>query len=263
MSANHKKMRHIVDANEQSEGPIYFGWCMLPSRETAQIVAQSGFDAVLVDMQHGAIDFADACNMTAAIAQEGKAPLVRIPVGDFATASRALDFGAQMIIAPMINTADEAKDLVKAVKYTPLGERSFGPFQACRLYNIPAMFDYVAEGNTNCLVLAMIETQQALDNLEDILGTGGIDGVFVGPADLSLALLEGKAVNFDHELAVSAFQKVLSAAAKHGKMTGIYATDTHYAKLFAQYGFQMIAVASEAGFLVQGVNHALAELDQI
>ena len=256
----HRLMRHTVDAAVSKGEPLYFGWCVLASWQSAEILAQGGFEAVLVDMQHGAIGFSDAQEMTGAIAHSGTAPLVRIPVGDFATASRALDFGAQAIIAPMINTKEEAEALVKAVKYTPLGERSYGPLQACRTYGIGNPFDYVADGNDSCFALAMIETREALDNLEDILATDGIDGVFVGPADLSLTLLDGKAVDFDHDVTVAALKRVVNATKLHGKLAGIYATNSHYAKLFASYGFQLIAVGSEAGFLAQGIEQTIAEL---
>ncbi|TLP48600.1 MULTISPECIES: HpcH/HpaI aldolase family protein [Cohaesibacter] len=260
MTDNHTLMRRAVDAAVNKDEPLYFGWCVLASRQAAEILAQGGFPAVLVDMQHGAIGFSDAQEMTGAIAHCGTAPIVRIPVGDFATASRALDFGAQAIVAPMINTKEQAEALVKAVKYTPLGERSYGPFQACRTYGFSNLFDYVVDGNDSCFALAMIETREALDNLEDILATDGIDGVFVGPADLSLTLLEGKAVDFDHEVTVTALKRVIAAAKAHGKLCGIYATNAHYAKLFASYGFQLIAVGSEAGFLAQGIEQTMADL---
>lgn len=259
-TGRHLLMRRAVDKAVSRGEPLYFGWCVLASHQSAEILAQGGFDAVLVDMQHGAIGFSDAQAMTAAIAHCGTAPILRIPVGDFATASRALDFGAQAIIAPMINTKEQAEALVKAVKYTPLGERSYGPFQACRTYGIGNLFDYVVEGNDSCFALAMIETREALDNLEAILATDGIDGVFVGPADLSLTLLDGKGVDFDHEVTVAALKRVIETAKAHGKLTGIYATNPHYAKLFASYGFQLIAVGSEAGFLAQGIQAAMAEL---
>ena len=262
MSDNHITLRRSLEAARDQGEPLYFGWCVLSSRQAAEILAASDFPAVLVDMQHGAIGFTDAQDMTGAIAHAGAAPMVRIPVGDFALASRALDFGAQAIVAPMINRPDQARDLVKAVKYTPLGERSFGPIQACRTYGITNLADYVKDGNESCLALAMIETREAMGNLEDILSTDGIDGIFVGPADLSLTLLDGKAVDFDHEVTVSALKEIAQAAKNHGKIAGIYATDAHYAKLFASHGYQLIAVGSEALFLAQGIKQSLLELPE-
>ena len=123
--------------------------------------------------------------------QGGAAPVVRVPVGDFALVSRALDFGAEGIIAPMINTAADARAFAAAAKYPPIGERSWGPHRATTLAGLADQSVYLREANDHIITLAMIETRTALANLDAIVDTPGIDGLFLGPSDLSIALSNG------------------------------------------------------------------------
>nr|WP_320141623.1 aldolase/citrate lyase family protein [uncultured Cohaesibacter sp.] len=237
---------------QQSGTPVYSGWSLFPDPLVARAVASGPFEALLIDCQHGHMDFSQSQAMTIAIAQAGKAPLLRIPVADFAFVSRALDFGVQGIVAPMINSADEARALVDAAKYPPVGKRSFAPFGACALYGM-ATPDYVQAANQDCIAFAMIETQEALDNLDAILAVEGLDGVFVGPADLSLTLLKGARVDMDCDLANAAYEMVAHQAAAAGKLSGIYAFNTDYAKRYAGFGYNLVAVGSDTGYLAAGM----------
>lgn len=244
----------------KSPEPFYFAWSMLPSLEAAEMMAWSAFEGVLVDLQHGLTDLASSQSMIGVITMAGKPSMVRIPVGDFSSASRALDFGAQAIVAPMVNNVEDAKAFVNAVKYPPIGERSYGPFRASQLYEIADTNDYVARGNKSCLALVMIETAQALKNLENILTVDGIDGVFVGPADMSLSLLGGEKVDMDHEIAQTAFAHVAKHTLARKKIAGIYAPNASYAKHFAQLGYRMIAVGADMSFLADGMADTLKDL---
>ena len=259
MSSSLETLSVAMQTAQQTGTPVYSGWSLYPGELVARAVASGPFDALLIDCQHGHMDFAQSQAMTIAIAQAGKAPLLRIPVGDFAFVSRALDFGVQGIVAPMINSAEEAKALVNAAKYPLVGERSFAPFGACALYDIEAP-DYVAKANAACLVFAMVETERALDNLDDILAVEGLDGVFVGPADLSLTLLKGARVDMDCELANKAYEMVAQRAASAGKLSGIYAFNTTYAKRYAGFGYNLIAVGSDSGYLAAGMAQMADEL---
>ncbi len=127
-----------------------------------------------------------------ALRQAGSAPIVRVPVGDFATVSRVLDFGAEGIIAPMINTPADARALAASAKYPPIGERSWGPHRATTLAGLADQTVYLREANDHVVTLAMIETRTALQNLDAIVDTPGVDGLFLGPSDLSIALSDGK-----------------------------------------------------------------------
>src|SRR5262249_43848519 len=159
-----------------------------------EIVAREGFSAVTLDSQHGMWDLAGLAVGIAAVRQGGAAPIVRVPLGDFALVSRVLDFGAEGLIAPMINTEADARALASAAKSPPIGERGWGPHRATMLAGIPAQKDYLASANDNIVTLAMIETRTALANIDAIAATPGIDGLFLGPSDLSIALSDGRMV---------------------------------------------------------------------
>src|ERR1700691_967028 len=174
---------------------IFSGWCSLPYPIVAETVGREGFPAVTLEGQHGLWDVSSLLTGIAAVRQGGSAPIVRVPVGDFALVSRALDFGAEGIIAPMINTAADARAFAAAAKFPPVGERSWGPHRAMTLGGVPDMATYLREANDHVITLAVIETRTALENLEAILATPGIDGLFLGPSDLSIALSGGKSLD--------------------------------------------------------------------
>ena len=171
---------------------VFAGWCSLPYPIVAETLGREGFPAVTIEGQHGLWDLSAMLTGIAAVRQGGAAPVVRVPVGDFATVSRVLDFGAEGIIAPMINTAADARAFAASAKYPPVGERSWGPHRATTLAGLPDQSVYLREANDHIVTLAMIETRTALANLDAIVETPGIDGLFLGPSDLSIALSDGK-----------------------------------------------------------------------
>ena len=156
----------------------------------AEALAREGFDTVILDLQHGALDFVGASRAILAVAIAGRPAIVRPPVGDFASASRLLDAGAAGVIAPMINSRADAERFASFAKFPPLGERSWGPGAALPLSGLDS-HRYLASANGLVQAIAMIETREALEALDDILDVAGIDGVFIGPADLSIALSNG------------------------------------------------------------------------
>src|SRR6202167_4765464 len=174
---------------------VFSGWCGLPYPIVAETIGRDGFPAVTLDGQHGLWDVNAIVTTIAAVRQSGAAPIVRVPVGEFATVSRALDFGAEGIIAPMINTPADARALAAAAKFPPIGERSWGPHRAMTLAGLADQSIYLREANDHVVTLAMIETRTALKNLEAIVDTPGVDGIFLGPSDLSIALSDGKQVD--------------------------------------------------------------------
>lgn len=231
---------------------VYCGWCALGSPIVAESIAREGFSAVNIDQQHGLWDFAAAVTAIGALTQAGSAPVVRVPLGDFASASRALDVGAEAIIAPMINTATDARAFVAAAKYPPLGERSWGPNRAMALQGRTNSVDYLREANDGTLTLAMIETTTALANVDAIAATPGIDALFVGPYDLATALSAGTAQDVTAPAVERAIDHICAAAKKAGKIPGIYCRDAERALAMAKRGFRFIAVGSDLGFLREG-----------
>jgi 4-hydroxy-2-oxoheptanedioate aldolase len=236
---------------------VYSGWCGLPSPIVAELVGREGFPAVTLDGQHGLWDTASILAAVAQVRLAGAAPIVRIPVGEFASVSRALDFGAEGIIAPMINTAEDARAYVSFAKFPPLGERSWGPHRATTLTNISDQKVYLRTANDLTVTFAMIETRTALDNMEAIAATPGIDALFLGPADLSIALSNGADVDpmsreVDHQL-----DRIMRAASSTGKIMGAYCHSAERAVALAKRGVRFLAVGSDMGFLRAGAAAAL------
>jgi len=154
--------------------------CGISNPQYLGMVAGYDFEGVLMDMQHGFFDESTILNGITAVAAKGKAPLVRIPVGRWDTASRVMDFGALGVVAPMINSAEDAQSFASAMKYIPRGERSFGPRYAAATYGVTVP-EYLDGIDDSSLALAMIETREAVDAVEEIVAVDGIDGVLIGP----------------------------------------------------------------------------------
>jgi len=239
------------------DGPAVFAaWCGLPEPGIPGLLAREDFDAVAIDMQHGVIDLAATLRAIPLISAANKPAVVRIPVGDFATASRLLDAGANAVIAPMINTLEDARRFAGFVKYPPVGERSWGPQGALAVTGLqPA--DYFAQANRLTTAFAMIETEAALSIIDAILAEPGIDGVFVGPADLSIALSGGERLDAESPAVDAAIDHILARARSVGKLAAIYATTGVRAAVFARKGYQVVAVASDAAMLRLGAQATL------
>ena len=231
---------------------VFTAWCNLGSPVVAETVAREGYACAVFDAQHGLWDLNAIVNGIVALFNAGSAPAVRVPLGDFAFVSRALDFGAEAIIAPMINTAADAKQFVNAVKYPPIGERSWGPQRAMVLQGKSSAVDYLREANDGTLTFAMIETATALDNVDAIAATPGIDALFVGPYDLATALSSGTAQDVTAPEVERAIDRICAVAAKAGKIAGIYCRDAERAKAMAKRGFRFMAVGSDHGLVREG-----------
>ena len=236
---------------------IYSGWVTMPEPLVAETVARAGFDCVVLDMQHGQLDTGSVMTGIGAIALAGRPAVVRVPVGDDATASRVLDMGAEAIIAPMINSVAEARALAAATKYPPMGERSWGPLRAMTLEGIDQPLQYLESANRTSFTFAMIETVRALDALDDILAVDGIDGVFVGPFDLSVSLSAGRQVA-PGDISVDApIKHIALRAAAVGKVAGIYAPTPERARSFRASGYRFIAIAGDQTYLTFGAAELL------
>jgi len=238
---------------------VYTGWCSMGLPLVAETIAREGFVAVNLDQQHGHYDMATTIAGIAAVRMAAAAPIVRIPLGDFAVASRVLDLGAEAVIAPMINTVADARAFVAATKFPPLGERSWGPQRAATLAGI-GQDGYLREANTLTMTFAMIETRTALANVDAIAATPGIDALFIGPSDLSIALSDGTLLD-PHSPAVEAeLDKVVAAARMASKIPGLYCANAARAVACAKRGFRFLAVGSDLAFLRAGTAGELKTL---
>jgi 4-hydroxy-2-oxoheptanedioate aldolase len=244
---------------------VVSGWVSLPEPLVAEAVVRSGFGAVLLDMQHGLVDTLAAIRGVAAIRHAGGRAAVRVPVGEVQTASRMLDVGADLVIAPMIETVEDARRFADHAKYPPLGQRSWGPTRAMQLASYeggPLSTPDAHRGGANgaTLAFAMIETLTALENLDGILALPGIDGVFVGPADLTIALSNGASGDLDSARSVEAFTEIARRANAVGKPAGIYAMSGAHAKRYLGLGFRYVTVLSDIGYIAAGAKAHLAEI---
>jgi len=223
------------------------GWLTIPEGSTAEVMAHQGFDSLTIDMQHGIHDYLKVVDLLRAINTTPTKSIVRVPWLDPTHIMKILDVGASGIICPMINNKEEAEKLVEYAYYPPLGKRSFGPIRAKFLYEE----DYDKCANDEILVFAMIETKEALDNLEDILSVEGVDAVFIGPADLSFSL--GYKPKFDQEepFVLNIIKHILSTAKKYDKFAGIYNGTVDYAKKMVQLGFDFVTIGSDVNFLTK------------
>jgi 4-hydroxy-2-oxoheptanedioate aldolase len=221
------------------------GWLSIPSSFSAEVMAHQGFDSLTVDMQHGVVDYQVAVTMLQAISTTPVIPLARVPWNDPAFLQKILDAGAYGVICPMVNTREEAEALVRACKYPPRGYRSWGPVRA----SIYAGPDYGDRANQDLIVMPMIETAEALENLDDILGVPGIDAVYVGPSDLSLALGCKPRLDQTDPPVVEAQQKIVAACKRRGVVAGIHNATAAYALKMIEAGYQFVTLASDSRFL--------------
>ena len=236
--------------------PRLLAWSTLGNPYFIELAGKSGWDAVLIDHQHGIGGMAElsACLMAARSVQ--LPALVRVASHDVAAISRALDDGAQGIMLPMVNSPADAQSFVQAVKYPPLGQRSWGPYRGQFLMEI----DYQANANSWTIACAQIETRQALDNLDAILATEGLDMVLVGPNDLSVSLTDGAVRDIREPVVVKALEEILEKTRAAGKIAGIYANDNDYAKQMIAGGWNFVAAGSETSMLQQALSETRDQL---
>jgi len=220
-------------------------WLSIPSSFSAELMAHTGFDCLTIDMQHGLIDYQVAVTMLQAISTTEAVPLARVPWNDPGTIMKLLDAGCYGIICPMINNANEAAAFASACRYPPAGMRSYGPRRAT-LY---AGSDYPERANETILAIAMIETADGLSNVDEIAALPGIDALYIGPADLSLALGRQQRVDQTDPVMVEALETVLAAAQRHGKVAGLHTGSPEYARAMVEKGFRFVTVATDAAFL--------------
>jgi 4-hydroxy-2-oxoheptanedioate aldolase len=232
------------------------GWLALPDGFSAEVMAHQGWDSLTIDMQHGMIDYAAMVKMLQAISTTPTVPVVRVPWLEPGILMKALDAGAYAVICPMVNTREDAQKLVAYTHYAPRGTRSFGPVRAA-LYGGP---DYAQRADETIVVFAMIETAQALDNLDAILSVEGLDAVYIGPSDLSLAL--GCKPEFDHPepKAAQAIEHILERARAHGVVAGVHNGLPEVARARVAKGFRFVTVGSDARLLALGSQQILGAM---
>lgn len=234
-------------------GAAVNAWLAIPSSYAAEVLAQEAFDGITVDMQHGMVDFQAAVPMLQAISTSDKTPMARVPWNEPAIIMKTLDAGAYGIICPMVNSAAECVRFVGACRYAPEGYRSYGPARGL-LYGGS---DYAEAANRTVLTLAMVETVEALRNLDEILAVPGLDAIYVGPSDLAISLgFPPQAVPREPEV-VRAIDRILEACKRHGRIAGIHCGSGEMAQEMIGKGFQLTSLMNDVRLLSLGAKGAI------
>ncbi len=230
-----------VKAIWAADRAVINGWCAIPSSFSAELMAHMGWDSLVIDAQHGLIDYQAMVTMLQAISTTAVTPMVRVPWNDPAAIMKALDAGAYGIICPMVNSRADCEAFVGACRYAPRGYRSSGPTRAV-LYGGP---DYTAKANDTIVALAMIETREALANLDAIVTTPELDGVYVGPSDLSVSLGLPHGLDRNEDNVRARCAALLDSCRQHRVKAGIHTGGTGYAKRMIAMGFDFVTVLGD------------------
>ena len=236
------------------------GWLQIPSSFSAEVMANQGWDSLTIDMQHGAIDYPNALQMLQAISTTDVVPMARVNWNEPGQIMKILDAGSYGVICPMVSNRQQAEKFVQACMYPPKGYRSFGPLRGL-IYGGP---DYGKHANNEILKLAMIETKEALDNLDNIMSTPGVDGIYIGPADLSLAV--GEEPGFDkkeNDPVFAVIMKILEHAKKNNIVAGIHNMTPEYAQKMINRGFQLVTISSDQRFMASSAKSTLEKLKKV
>jgi 4-hydroxy-2-oxoheptanedioate aldolase len=235
-------------------GQTVGAWLSIPSSFSAESMAHAGFDWLCIDMQHGLIDYPDAVHMMQAISTTETVPFVRVPWNDPPTIMKVLDAGAYGVVVPLVNNAEEAQRAVWACRYPPDGGRSSGPARA-------AMYggrDYQAEANGEIACIVMIETAEALENLDAILSVPGVDAAYIGPSDLAYAIGLTPTGDNNEPKHVETVDRIFDACKQHGVAPGIHTGSVEYTQRYLKQGFQMVTLGADGAFMRQKAGADLA-----
>ena len=240
----------------QNDQAAVNGWLAIPNSFSAEVMAHQGWDTLTIDLQHGVIDYAALVPMLQAISTTPTVPIVRVPWLEPGIIMKSLDAGAYGLICPMVNTREDAQKFVAWSSYAPRGTRSFGPIRAL-LYGGA---DYPAHANDTIVRFAMIETAQALDNLDAIMSVEGLDAIYIGPSDLSLAL--GCRPVFDDvdPPVAQAIDHILERATAHGIKAGVHNGIAEGALARIAKGFRFVTIGSDARLMAAGSQQVLAKM---
>jgi 4-hydroxy-2-oxoheptanedioate aldolase len=230
-------------------------WLAIPSGFSAEVIAQCGFDSVTVDLQHGVQDYHSMVQCFQAMHGHPVTPLVRVPWNEPGIIGKVLDGGAWGVICPMVNTPAESKALATSCLYPPAGKRSNGPIRHVA-YGAPSA--YQATANDELLVIPMIETQEAIDNIDAILDVPGISGIYIGPSDLGLSLGLKPSLDREEPQVIAIYEKLLKATSARGQFAGIHNATGAYAARMIHMGFRFVTLANDSGLMARAAREQIA-----
>ncbi|MBV9735522.1 MAG: 2,4-dihydroxyhept-2-ene-1,7-dioic acid aldolase [Acidisphaera sp.] len=235
------------------------GWMAIPNGFAAEVYAQGGWDSVTVDLQHGVQDYLSMVTCFQGMQPHGVLPMVRVPWNEPGIVGKVLDGGAYGVICPMVNTRQHAEMFVASCKYPPQGTRSNGPIRA-GIYGEATGYQKTA--NDDILCIPMIETREAIDNLEGILDVPGIDAVYIGPSDLGLSLGIAPKLDRDEPEILKIYERVLSETQRRGIFAGLHNGSPGYAARMIRMGFSFVTISNDSGLLLQASRAAVQTVRQ-
>ena len=242
--------------------PTINGWLSMSSAFGSEIMSNQGYDSLTIDLQHGILGYSDCVKILQSTDSSPITPLTRVPWLDPGHIMKALDAGSYGVICPMINTREQAERLVSYTHYPPSGIRSFGPTRA--LYSLGG--DYYQTANDSIICFAMIETAEAMTNLEEIVSTPGLDGVYIGPSDLAIGISDGRlAPGFDSEdpEIILAIKAILKSAKKANIFAGLHCGSAEYAARAIEWGFNMTTISSDGRLLADAASESIMKVKKI
>ena len=244
----------------ESGKTLVSGWCGVADPRYIELIAAHNFDAVTLDMQHGLWDEASVLQGITAVTLRGQPALVRLPLARWDLAARVMDFGALGVIAPMVNTREDAESFAAACRFPPTGERSFGPGYAASIFNL-SVDDYLEDYDHCSLALAMIETRQAYENLDDIISVDGIDGVLIGPSDLSISFRQNRFPDAFGPDTLEVIKDIVNRCKLAGKKVASFSVDPGGANLLNEIGVDLIGLGIDEYYLQHGIGPTLKSLN--
>ena len=233
-------MNNLIDIWKSGK-PVINAWLSNPNSFTAEAFGKMGWDSITIDLQHGQNDYQSSISMLQALSSSSSVPMVRVPWNEPGIIMKMLDLGVMGVIAPMINSRKDCEKFISYCYYPPIGQRSFGPMRAQLIHGM----NYFNKANDNILSFAMIETREAVDNLDDILSVPSLTGIYIGPADMSSSY--GLPPKFDvrEDPVFSNIKMICDKAKKYNKIAGIHNGSTSYAKEMLNLGYQMVTILSD------------------
>ena len=229
----------------QDGGVVVNGWLSIPDSFAAELMAHTGFDSLTLDMQHGLMDYDAGLSMLQAINTTPTVALARVPWNEPGIIMKMLDAGCMGLICPMINNRAETEAFVGACRYPPLGYRSHGPTRASLVMGN----DYPEQANHNVLTFAMVETKAAVDNLEAILSTPGLDAIYIGPSDLNQSYGNKPRLDSEDPEFLKLLEHIVARCKAHGIVAGLHTASAEYAHKMVAMGFQFVTIGSDARIL--------------
>jgi 4-hydroxy-2-oxoheptanedioate aldolase len=247
-------MANTIKQLWDSGKPAVNGWLAIPNGFSAEVMAQAGWDSVTVDLQHGVQDYQSMVTCFQAMQSHPVLPMVRVPWNEPGIVGKVLDAGAYGVICPMINTRAEAEAFVSYCRYPPMGKRSNGPIRA-GIYGSGTTYQSTA--NQEVLCLPMIETQEAVDNLEAILDVPGIDAVYIGPSDLGFSMGLPPVLDREEPQIIAIYERIVQETRRRGLRACVHCLTPAYAVRMIGMGFNLVTLGNDSGLLLTAARAAI------